>query len=162
MIRQTLSGLGFVLLSLIPATGLCGGLVITCSVSAPGINFGTYNTVNTISLPASELTVSCSGLVGTVAPTVQLSSGSGTYANRIMNGPAGNSLSYNLYTNSSYTTVFGDGTQGTGDYVGASKGIFFLFPANYNVPIYAQLPGGQNVAPGSYATSQPITVTVTY
>ncbi|MBU2739425.1 spore coat protein U domain-containing protein [Acidithiobacillus concretivorus] len=161
MIRKTLSSMGFVLLSLIPVHGSCGGFGITCSVSAPGINFGTYNTVNTINLPASDLTVSCTGLFGTVAPTVQLSSGSGTYANRIMNGPTGNSLSYNLYTNSSYTTVFGDGTQGTGDYVGASQPIFFS-QVNYNVPIYAQLPGGQNVAPGSYATTQPITVTVTY
>ena len=160
MIRQTLSGVICALI-LIPVTGLCAGFGITCSVSAPTINFGTYNTIDTISLPASDLTVSCNGFFGTVTPTVQLSSGSGTYANRIMNDPAGNSLSYNLYTNSSYTTVFGDGTQGTDDYVGTSKTIFFS-TVNYNVPVYAQLPGGQNVAPGSYTTSQPITVTVTY
>lgn len=148
-------------LSAFPVAGECGGLGLTCSVSAPDINFGTYNTMNSISLPAANITVTCSAIFGSVAPTVQLSSGSGSYLARAMNGPAGNTLNYNLYTNSSYTTVFGDGTSGTGYYSGPRQSIFFS-SVTYSVPVYAQLPGGQNVAPGSYITSQPITVTVRY
>ena len=160
MARRYVRGVVFAVLLAIPVAGECGGLV-TCSVSTPNINFGTYNTVNSISLPASNITVTCGGIIGSVAPTVQLSPGSGSYQARVMNGPAGNKLNYNLYTNSSYTTVFGDGTSGTGYYSGSSQGIF-LNTVTYSVPVYAQLPGGQNVAPGNYITSQPITVTVRY
>ncbi len=161
MARRYVRGMVFAVLSAFPVAGQCGGLGLTCSVSAPNINFGTYNTVNSISLPASDITVTCSAKTGTVAPTVQLSSGSGSYLARVMNGPAGNSLNYNLYTNSSYTTVFGDGTSGTGYYSGHRQSMF-LSSVTYSVPVYAQLLGGQNVAPGSYMTSQPITVTVRY
>lgn len=157
MARRYVRGVVFAVLSAFPVAGECA----TCFVSAPNINFGTYNTVNTISLPASNITVTCSGFLSSVAPIVKLSSGSGSYLARVMNGPAGNSLNYNLYTNSSYTTVFGDGTSGTGYYTGSTR--FILFGSvTYSVPVYAQLPGSQNVAPGSYITTQPITVTVSY
>ncbi|WP_414041974.1 spore coat protein U domain-containing protein [Acidithiobacillus sp. M4-SHS-6] len=136
------------------------GNAVTCSASAPNINFGSYNTLNTIQLPASDISVTCAGL-GFVAPKVTLSSGSGSYSARVMNGPAGNTLQYNLYTNSSYTTVFGDGSSGTGYYTGSLQFLFFG-SVTYSVPVYAQLPGEQNVAPGTYSTNTPITVTVSY
>ena len=150
----------FVYLSFVPMPGLCNPL--TCVVNAPSmIDFGTYNTVNTIDLPANDITVTCSATHATVNPVVQLSVGSGTYAARTMSGPAGNVLYYNLYTNSNYTNIFGNGTSGTGDEAGGEQTLF-KSSATYEFPVYAQLQGGQNVAPGTYTTAQAITVTVSY
>lgn len=150
-----------IFLSFVPSVGLCG--IPSCSVSTNNINFGAYNTIDTIDLPANNITVTCSVSHGraTVDPTVQLGVGSGTYASRTMSGPAGSILNYNLYTNSNYTSIFGDGTSGTGDEVGGTQTLFFS-SYTYEFPVYAQLPGGQNAVPGSYTTAQPITVTVSY
>ncbi len=136
------------------------GANATCTASVPNINFGTYDTVDTISLSATDITVTCSNSFARITPTVQLSIGSGTYAERTMLGPAGNALDYNLYTNSTYSTIFGNGTSGTQEETGSSENLFFN-SYTWDFPIYAQLPGGQNVVPGTY-TSQSITVTVTY
>jgi len=145
----------------VPTLGLCSGIGLTCSASTSNINFGTYNTIDTINLPASNITVTCFALFATVDPAVQLSVGSGTYAARTMSGSTGYILDYNLYTNSSYTDIFGNGTSGTGDETGGSQNLLFS-SYTYEFPVYAQLPGGQNVAPGTYTTSQAITVTVYY
>jgi spore coat protein U-like protein len=51
--------------------------------------------------------------------SISLSKGnSGTYAARTMSGPGGVTLSYNLYTTSARTTVWGDGSGGSAKVTG--------------------------------------------
>lgn len=94
----------------------------------------------------------------TPAYQIQLSSGvSNSYVNRTMRFLS-NSLNYNLYTNASYSLVWGNGTGGTsvvGDSYTMTAGTVIK---NYSV--YMRIPRAQSVNAGSYADS--ITVTVTY
>jgi spore coat protein U-like protein len=85
-----------------------------CQMSASAINFGTYIPGNGTTLKAnSTISIQCTS--GTNAPTLALNAGSsgGTMAERLMSGPGGATLQYNLYTSSSYGTVLGDGTGGS-------------------------------------------------
>ncbi|HXS20313.1 MAG TPA: spore coat protein U domain-containing protein, partial [Steroidobacteraceae bacterium] len=83
--------------------------------------------------------------------TVSMSAGSGTLTSRVMKS-GGSQLDYNLYTNSTHTTIWGDGTSGTVKVSATSLG------ATYTV--YGLIPALQNVPVGSY--SDTVTVTVTY
>lgn len=126
-----------------------------CTVSVPNISFGSYDTVNATSV-VQNVTLTCPQ--GSFKGVVSYSIGSGSYASRtLFSGATGDSLQYNLYGDAAHTQVLGDGSSGT---------MFQSFKTLGNspstsLPIYAQLPAGQNVAPGIY-TSASITVTVTY
>ncbi|MBB3047521.1 spore coat protein U-like protein [Litorivivens lipolytica] len=67
-----------------------------------------------------------------------------------------NSLNYNLYTDPTYLTVWGDGNGGTATVPGAIG--VLLLPIDHVV--YGRIPAGQNSAAGNY--SDTISVTVTY
>jgi spore coat protein U-like protein len=90
------------------------GLLPSCSVANATLAFGTYNPViGTPTTANASITVTCSAVVSlsTQVPyTLLLSAGSGTITNRKMVSGA-NSLPYNIYTTSSYTTVW-DNTTG--------------------------------------------------
>ncbi len=90
--------------------------------------------------------------------TLSASVGSGTYANRqVLNGS--NVIAYNLYTTSADTSIWGDGN---GDGTVTLSGTVTKQVGTVNLTIYGKINGGQNVVPGSYATTIPITVTLTY
>ena len=81
-------------------------------------------------------------------------------AARQMGDGAGDTLQYNLYTDNTYKTVFGDTTGGSATVGGAGAGMGTQVPT----VVYGQLTDSTynqaNGAPGSY--SDTITVTVTY
>jgi len=109
----------------------------TCTVATNTFNFGNYDPMS-----AAPTTM-----------TVDLSTGSsGSYFPRAMNTGT-DTLTYNLYTTASLTTVWGNGTGGTGDIVQTFKNKSTTI---FNV--YGQITAQQNVIPGSYSDS--ITVTV--
>ncbi len=131
-----------------------------CLVSSPDLAFGNY-TPNTGALTGSTaVSVRCTK---TTPYTVSLNAGTtagGTLAQRLMASGA-NSLQYNLYTTAGLTTVFGDGTGGTGTIAGTGNGVAIASAQTVNV--YGSLPDNatnQNAPPGAYADQ--ITVTVTY
>jgi spore coat protein U-like protein len=151
------------LLSLALLPGLAGAAV-TCTVSATGPAFGTYNPLSAAPLLANgQVTASCT-LTGTTATTASLVSsysiGSGTsYAARGMVSGASR-LGYNLYYDAAYSQIRGDGTGGsqTG---GATFNLTRTNPTqSVNAVIYGRIPAGQDVAPGTYLDT--IVVTVTY
>lgn len=132
-----------------------------CSTSATLVAFGSYNPFAVgNSDSAGTITVSCSGgLISLlVSYDIKLSPGLyGTYAARRM-GAGSSRLSYNLYTNAARTTIWGDGSGGTGF---VSDGYLLgLLTVNRNYSVYGRLPAAQNVAPAAY--SDTITVTVEY
>jgi spore coat protein U-like protein len=141
-------------------------LAATCTVSAIPMSFGDYST--TSNAPSTTtVTISCGGWGNgngngngskSVNYMLSASAGSGSYANRqLLNG--GNAISYNLYTNISYTSVWGDGT---GDGTITVTGTITNQQPSVPITIYGVIRAGQNVVPGSYATTVPITVTLTY
>lgn len=145
----------------------------SCAVSVTNMDFSTINPLinNTVT---GTLTLLCNGGF----TNIQLSSGNSNDFNmREMNGQTnGDKLKYNIYTDTEYTKIIGDGTSGTsrplsGLYAGrtfingvargrdiytdtgiASRGIALYF--------FGKVDAGQYVKPDTYTDN--ITVTITY
>ena len=136
--------------------------VATCSTSATSLAFGGYNPFSVTALDSTgTVTVSCSlgGLLSLlVSYQIKLSAGgSGTFSPRRMSSGA-NTINYNLYTTSGRTTVWGNGTGGTGT---VSDGYLLgLGTTVRNYTVHGRVPALQNARSGSYLDS--ITVTVEY
>lgn len=143
------------------AQALCLPAVCSCTVQVTNLAFGTYNPLafgNTDS--TANVQVKCGGVVGLLIPfSIALGTGGGSYAARRMANGA-NLLYYNLYTDSSYTTVWGDATGSTQAVPGGvTLDLAGLAPAQ-NFWIYGRLPGRQLTAvPAVYADTLNITVT---
>ena len=110
---------------------------------------------------SGTVTITCATTqrtTGTTA-TITLTAGSGTFAQRVMKNGS-NSMNYNVYKDSGYSQVWGDGTSSTvtSSWVGAyDNGTTVAVPFT----LYGKIPALQyNVVPGSYTDS--LTVTVTY
>lgn len=135
-----------------------------CSVSATGVSFGSYDPSSTAPAQATgTVTVTCSRPI--LSPesgpySIALSSGAGgSYADRTM--AAGSEvLHYQLYSDPSYTTVWGDGSGGSGVVNGSYSLPLFILSASYNHSVYGRIPADQWPAAGSYTDT--ITVTVSY
>jgi spore coat protein U-like protein len=159
---------------LLGVVALCAGTgaaqAASCSVSFPGtLNLGVYDTINALQPAPWTFTVTCRRTVGggqseTVSLRSFFSVGSGTYANRTLRGsPVADTLNYNLFADATYTQVRGDGSGGT--FVGGPV-VLTLTQANptqtASGTVYARVPGGQNVAPGTYTTTTPVVITITF
>jgi spore coat protein U-like protein len=138
-------------------------VLATCQMSATAISFGTYIPGDGTTLEAnSSISIQCTS--GTPTPTLALNAGAsgGTMAHRLMLGPGGATLQYNLYTSSSYTTVFGDGTAGSSTVTVAIGNNSFVTPVK--VSVYGQfLDSAANrlaAAAGTYTDT--VTATLTY
>ena len=132
--------------------------------TTPAISFGT---LDPLALPGSPIRVTttaqihCNG--GLTSIVVSLSTGTAnSYAPRSMNDGGGHTLTYNIYTDNTYSVVFGDGTASTQTVaVTVQNGA-----ATYIVSMFGQLPEtGKAIATidpfkGTYTDT--ITVTVTF
>jgi spore coat protein U-like protein len=108
------------------------------------------------------VTVTCGGIAGLLIPIqVDISKGGGaSYAARAMAYGA-NALSYNLYSDSARSMVFGNGTNGTVDASSSMVLNALGIGTPVTIPIYGRVFGGQLTSvPGSYADT--ISVTLTY
>jgi spore coat protein U-like protein len=147
------------MLLLMPTTATALGL--DCSVTATGVAFGNYNATNSSPTNANgNVRVRCTVLLVSVAAQTNISlnaGGSGSYAPRKMSSGA-NRLNYNLYKETSHTTVWGDGTGGTG--IWTDNTLIAVLGTNIDHTLYGSMPAGQYVAAGSYADT--ITVTVEF
>ena len=149
-----LAGAGFVL-----AAGPADALFATCTTSASGVAFGSYDPTSTSAdTTTGTVTVSCTALISLlVSYTISLNSGgSGSFATRKMHLVS--NLNYNLYTSASLSQVWGDGTAGTGTV--SDSYLLGIGTTNRSYNVYGNLPGSQNVPPGAYGDT--IMVTVTY
>lgn len=133
-------------------------VVSGCTVSAPALAFGNYDT-SSATPTAATTTVSVYCTVGTSFTTaLDVGGNGGDYATgRLMlGGTNGDNLSYNLYTDATYTTVWGDGSGATSTVAGVGTGPLVAVPQ----VVYGRIPAQQNISADSY--SDTITVTVTY
>jgi spore coat protein U-like protein len=137
---------------------------VSCTVSAIGVAFGTYNPLSATPAYANGSVQATCTLTGNTSTAVTLTSSysaglSGNFALRTMLSGA-STLGYNLYYDAAYTQVRGDGTGGsqTG---GATLNLTRTNPTQSATgTIYGRIPAGQDVAAGSYADT--IVVTITY
>lgn len=151
------------LLSAGGAHALCLPAVCSCTAATTGVAFGSYNPLAFGSTDSTgTVRVSCGGVVGLLIPfNIALSPGSSaSYSGRRLRS-GGNTLAYNLYTDATYTTVWGDGSSATQLVSsGVTLDLLGLAPAQV-FSVYGRIPGRQTTAvPGSY--SDTISVTVTY
>lgn len=122
---------------------------VTCTVGTQGVNFGNYDFLSSQNLDGvGNVSVTCDV---SASYTMALSQGSGTYASRLLSNGTYH-LAYNLYTDASHTTIWGDGSSGTSIVSGSGT------TASYSV--YGSSPAGQNPYVGSY--SDVITVTLAF
>ena len=146
----------FIGMWVVPAHAACP--LCTCTASATGVAFGTYNQ-SVATQSTGSVTIACSVATGsgTVAYSIALGAGgSGSAPARTLTS-GGSAVSYNLYTAPSYTSVWGDGTGGTGT-VSDSYSLTVLTTRNYTV--YGRIPSAQIVPAGAYGDS--IVVTINY
>lgn len=130
------------------------------AVTATALAFGTYTPDATSAKTAtSTIKVKCTKnspvTIALDKGMTALGAAAGTLTQRrLVNGT--NFLNYNIYTNASYTTIWGDGTAGTFTQSGAlSKTVETM-----SWVLYGRIPAGQlNAAPGTYTDTVQVTVT---
>jgi spore coat protein U-like protein len=133
-------------------------MAFQCDVTASSISFGSYDIFSsTPKDTVGTVRVSCNiPAQNPHAPlmvTVSLSQGmSGNIGQRQLESAGGGRLNYNLYSNSSFSNIWGDG----GSF--AAQTAFITKETPYNATIYSRIPAKQNVPVGSY--SDVITVTI--
>jgi spore coat protein U-like protein len=139
----------------------------TCTVSTPGLAFGSYD----VFAPGATngngtLTVTCTFGAGDTGNTpvpyqISLSAGSSnSFVQRQMTSGS-NTLGYNLYTSNSYSVVWGDGTGSTST-VSGSLSVNPGHPtASNNHTVYGRVPALQDAAVAADYRDN-VTVTVTY
>ena len=135
-------------------------LAATCSVSATGTAFGSYDTLSLLDSDSTgTITVSCTtGIALLFGYDIKLSAGSaGSYSPRKL-ASGGNTLNYNLYTSVLRTTIWGDGTGGSS--IVSDSFLLSIGTTNKNYTVYGRIPARQNAASGGYADT--ITVSVIY
>ena len=129
-----------------------------CSVSATGINFGTYDVFVTAPLDSTgTVTVTCDQAPpADVTIAIGPSGTSGGFNPRQMRSASSpDRLNYNLFVNAGRSTVWGDGAAGTST--------VFLKNVVKNRPvlttIYGRIPPRQDVSVGTYTDSLTVTIT---
>lgn len=131
-----------------------------CTLSTANVAFGAYSPANFIPLDVTgSIAVSCDGVAGqAISYTVAFNTGgSGSFVSRkMLYGPY--ALNYNLYLDAPRTTVWGDGTVGSGILTDAYASIAGMNVRNYLV--YGRIPANQPVPPGVY--NDTLVVTLTY
>lgn len=127
-----------------------------CTLDGGNLSFGEYR-------PTSPGNVDVLGLVtlrcnGNFQVQLSMSVGNGSGASyaggRLLQGPDGNQLRYNLYTDASRTLVLGDGTNG-------SVTLTLVGKNTLNQVLWGRIPGGQpHIPAGIYIDT--LVATVSY
>jgi len=126
-----------------------------CAVTATDLDFGAYSSQNASPQPGTTmLQATCTpGTTYNVGLNAGTSTGATINQRKMSATPASNQLNYQLYSDSSHTTIWGN-TSGTDTVTGAGTGLAV------NHTVYGQIPGGQNVPAGNYQDT--ITVSIFY
>jgi len=140
------------------------GCACTVNTSAATLSFGNYNPLGSGALTsASNIKVGCAGVAGlAITYKIHLGTGGATgFASRRL-ASGSNTLTYNLYTDSTYTAIWGDNTGGSTKVWGnIGLDVVGLSPPNTHW-IYGAIPSGQRTAVPAASYTDTVTVTVTY
>lgn len=136
------------------------GAATLCTVTTTAVAFGAYRSLSGLARESSgSVDVNCTAQIGSaVSYTITLTAGTGTYASRQLASGA-NRLGYNLFKDSAYSLVWGDGTGGSSSV--SDSYTLAAPPTLRSYTVYGRIPGGQNLTRvGAYSDS--VTVTVSY
>lgn len=126
-----------------------------CNIAASNVTFPAAGLLSSAIAANGTLTVQCTM---SDSYSIALNGGTstgGTVANRQMALSGGSALvAYQLYSNSSLSTIWGDGTSGSSIVGGVGSG------STQSYSVYGQVPAQSTPIPGSYTDT--ITATVTY
>lgn len=125
-----------------------------CTISTTAVSFGSYN-VFTASADdgTGQITYRCTG---TPTPLVRIQldkGGSPSFSPRQMRNGS-ETLNFNLYLDSTRTTIWGDGTGGTQAYSQANP----PNGQNINLNVFGRIPSGQDVSAGTYSATVTATI----
>ena len=124
-------------------------VINNCTIAATNITFATQSALASPVTGSGQLTVQCTN---NDAYRIGLSGGLlGTVTARTMTGLT-SSISYQLYLDSGYATIWGDGTSGTSQLTGLGTGLVQA------IPIYARVPSQSTPAPGVYTDTVTATI----
>jgi len=132
---------------------MAGRAEAACTISTTAVSFGTYDVFNASATTSTgTVTYRCGNADHNITITISTGS-SGTFANRTMKKGTEN-LTYNLFRDATFTTVWGDGSGITGQYQINNP------PNNTDVPltVYGRVTAQQDVSAGSYSDTVIATV----
>jgi len=125
-----------------------------CTISTTPVAFGTYNVFSGSPDDAvGQITYRCTA---PRPPLVRIhldKGGAPTFSPRQMR-QSSEILSYNLYLDSTRSTIWGDGTGGTQTYSQANP----QANQNINVSVFGRIPPGQDVSAGGYTATVTATI----
>jgi spore coat protein U-like protein len=125
-----------------------------CTVNTTAVNFGGYNVFTAAPDDATgRVRLRCTG---TRPPSITVhldKGGAPSFTPRQMRQGT-EVLDYNLYQDSTRTTIWGDGTGGTQAFIQANPPL----NVNIDVTVYGRIPPGQDVSSGSYLTTVTATI----
>jgi spore coat protein U-like protein len=132
-------------LSLVVALLVSSEVQAACTISTTSVNFGSYNVYASSPTDSTgSVTFKCNFFDFNIS--VALSQGqSGTYFPRAMR-KGGEQLPYNLFRDAGRSSVWGDGTGGTTQYVNN-----WPFGQTIVLTIYGRVDAGADVSAGNYS-----------
>ena len=125
-----------------------------CTISTTAVSFGTYNVFSASPDNATgQVTYRCTAPRPPLV-TIQLDKGGAPTFNPRQMRMGSEILNYNLYRDSTRTTIWGDGTGGSQTYTRANPPL----NQNINVNVFGQIPAAQDVSAGSYSATVTATI----
>jgi spore coat protein U-like protein len=146
------------------AAPLTAQAAASCTISATGPAFGTYNPSNTSPTVANGTVLATCTWTGGGSTTVNIvasygTGNSGSYPNRYMLSGT-NRLNYNIYFESGFVTIRGNGSAGTQTGTATLTVSSGTRTASVSGTLFGRIPALQDAVPGNYADT--IVITMTY
>ncbi len=125
----------------------------SCTISAVGVTFGTYNVFSASPLDSTgSVTYTCTGIKPSDRITIDLSRGGAPTFNPRRMLKSAVTLNYNVYMDAARTTIWGDATSGTSQYGPVKPN-----PTD-TLTIYGRIPAGQDASAGTYSDTVVATI----
>jgi spore coat protein U-like protein len=125
-----------------------------CTITTTAVSFGSYNVfAGSADDGTGQITYRCTNPRPPIV-TIQLDKGgSPSFSPRQMRRGT-ETLNYNLYLDSTRSTIWGDGTGGTQTYSRANPPV----GQNINLSVFGRIPAGQDVSAGTYSATVTATI----
>ena len=125
-----------------------------CTITTTAVSFGSYNVFSgSADDGTGQITYRCTSPRPPIV-TIQLDKGaSPSFSPRQMRKGT-ETLNYNLYLDSTRSTIWGDGTGGTQTYSQAKPPL----NRNINLSVFGRIPAGQDVSAGTYSATVTATI----